>query len=279
MGSLILIISAKTAISFAMRYSETTDADRIGVIWSNYVSGTLLAVVLSDGLSMGDFGEEAIAPVLGLAAMNSVLMVCGMFFLQISIKRNGTGLSTTYNKLGILIPTILSIFLFNEIPTMLKMLGIALSTFAVIYSYSRSKEESHKNYTLLFLLLVFGGIIDLNSKLTTILSGNDLKPVYVIGTFLFCALIMTIMVIIKKTKIRSKELFLGTLIGIPNSLVTFGMVSAAASLPAYIVYPVYSGAVIILVNCISAGILKEKLTKREVISTCMIVIALILLNI
>ena len=56
------------------------------------------------------------------------------------------------------------------------------------------------------------------------------------------------------------------------------MVGAASQLPAYIVFPVYSGAVILLVNGISMALLKEQLTKREMASTAMIGVALVLLN-
>ena len=52
-----------------------------------------------------------------------------------------------------------------------------------------------------------------------------------------------------------------------------------AALPAYIVFPVYSGAVILLVNGIGAACFKERLTRREIIATAMIAAALVMLNI
>lgn len=52
-----------------------------------------------------------------------------------------------------------------------------------------------------------------------------------------------------------------------------------AALPAYIVFPVYSEAVILLVNGIGAAYFKERLTRREIIATAMIAAALVMLNI
>lgn len=57
------------------------------------------------------------------------------------------------------------------------------------------------------------------------------------------------------------------------------MIGAAAVLPAYIVFPVCSGAVILIVNAAGALLFQEHLTLREAISTAMIAVALILLNV
>ena len=70
----------------------------------------------------------------------------------------------------------------------------------------------------------------------------------------------------------------GVLVGIPNQLVVFATLKAAALLPAYMVYPVYSAAVILVVNVIDLVVFREKLTKRQYGGTVIIAVALALIN-
>lgn len=273
MGSLIAAITANTIMIFAMKYAEDGGGNRNNVILWNYIFGSAVALFLTGGVD-----RNLVIPVC-LGFLNAFLMVLCMLTQQTSIGANGAGISTTYNRLGVLIPTILSIFLFKEYPTILKLMGITLSIAAILYSYEKSGNGPKKNYLLLWTILITGGLIDFDSKLLGTFAGDEMKGVYTFYTFFFSACIMGVITFIKKSKMTRRDIGYGAIIGVPNILITFGVVSAAAKLPAYIVFPVYSGAVILLVNGISAFFLKERLTKREVISTGMIAIALVLLNI
>ena len=117
MGSLILAICANTFMIFSMKFSEKAGADRNNIIFLNYVFGSALAFILGGGLQGGIALSRQAAVPIGLAAFNSLLMVACMLSQQVSISRNGAGITTTYNRLGVLIPTVLSIFMFHEYPT------------------------------------------------------------------------------------------------------------------------------------------------------------------
>lgn len=279
MESLLIAIVSNTVMIFALRYAEKADTNRKGVILWNYVFGTVLAVMINKGFVGQAFSPAEMNIPLGLGLFNAFLMVGCMLIQQKSICANGAGMTTTYNRLGILIPTLLSMILFQEYPQPLKIVGIVLSISAVLYSYEKDSGNGTKQYTLLILVLVIGGFIDFNSKLLGILTVPEMKNLYTCSTFFFSVVIMIIMTAVSKEKITKKEIVYGALVGIPNIGITFGMVGAAAKLPAYIVFPVYSGAVILFVNGIGGLLLKEKLSRRELIATAMIAAALALLNI
>ena len=277
MGSLLLAVMANTIMIFSMKFSEAADTHRQSVVFLNYVFGTVMAIFLCRDLgSMNLCSQETLIP-LGLGLFNAILMAACMLIQQHSINFNGAGLTTTYNRLGVLIPTLLSVFLFQEYPTALKICGIGLSVTAIGYSYEKT-GEAKKNYVLLSLVLIIGGMIDFNSKLLGILSPVEMKSVYTISTFFIAAILMAAIVICGKIPINRKDMKYGALIGIPNICITFGMVSASANLPAYIVFPAYSGGVILLVNIIDELYLKERLSKRERIATAMIAFSLVLIN-
>lgn len=298
MESLLIAIAANTLMIFSMKRAETADAHRKSVVLCNYLFGACFIFLFGGGLALGESAGTGsgfalqglfsahIGIAAGLALVNACLMTTCLLLQQSSLRTNGAGITTTYNRLGILIPTLLSALLFREYPTVLKAFGIALAIAAVLYSCEKESDQAasqnadsrKKNYGLLALVFLTGGCIDFISKVFGILCQPELKTLYTFVTFLLCAVIMLVVILVQKEPLTRKDVAYGALIGIPNVGITFSMVSAAAVLPAYIVFPVYSGAVIIIINLASVVLFKERLTKREIIATAMIATALVLLN-
>lgn len=279
MGSLLIAIAANSTLVFSMKYAEKAETHRASVVLCNYIFGALLALILSGGFSAQAISGKTVWALVGLALVGACLMTACMLIQQRSLHSNGAGITTTYNRLGILIPTILSIFLFQEYPTVLKTCGIILAAAAVLYSYDKNADSRSKDYILLSLVLILGGFIDFVSKVFGILFLPESKGLYTFITFLICAVIMAVVVLVRKVPLCRKDVVYGALVGIPNAGITFGMIGAAAVLPAYIVFPVCSGAVILIVNIAGRLLFKEYLTRRETVSTVMIAAALVLLNV
>lgn len=275
----MLASAANTLMIFSMKFAEKANTNRRNVILWNYVFGSILAFFFGGGCQGNlSVGREALFP-MALGLLNSFLMVSCMLIQQNSISVNGAGITTTYNRLGVLIPTLLSVFLFQEYPSLLKIAGILLSIVAIVYSYDKKNSQGGKRYGLLIMVLALGGLIDFNSKLLGMFAGPEMKNTYAFATFFCGAVIMTVIALRSKSSFSQKDIQFGAMIGIPNICITFGIVSAALKLPSYLLFPVYSGTVILLVNVIGTLLLGEKLTKREIIATVMIAIALVLLNI
>ena len=280
MYSLMMVIIANTIITFIIKISENKKTNRNNVTLINYIIGSIAALVLSSESLFNTSFDKNIIFVIFLGIFNAFLMTSCMLIQQKSISENGAGLSTMYNRLGILIPTLLSIFILSEKPSVFNYFGIALAVFAIIYSYKKEDEINNctKNYHLLYAILVLGGIIDFNSKLFSTFANLEYKGLYTLTSFFVSGVIMLIIVLKKESKITRKDIFYGVGIGLPNVFITFGMVLAASKLPAYLVFPAYGGSVIILVNLLDALIFKAKLSSREWYTTLIIVTALIMIN-
>ncbi len=279
MRSLLIAVAANSILVFSMKSAENARTHRTAVVLCNYIFGALLVLLLSGGFSGQALPGERLWPLAGLALAGACLMTACMLIQQRSLHSNGAGITTTYNRLGVLIPTVLSVLLFREYPAAWKTCGIVLAAAAIVYSYERRADSGQKNYVLLALVLILGGLIDFISKLYGMFFPPEMKNLYTFVSFLISAAIMSVVVLLKKTPISCQDVVYGALVGIPNAGITLGMIGAAAVLPAYIVFPVYSGAVILIVNIGGALLFKERPTRREMISTGMIAAALVLLNI
>ena len=62
--------------------------------------------------------------------------------------KNGTPISTTFNRLGVLIPTVFSILLFGERPQIVQIAGIALAVSAIIYINSGKGNKESEPYKI-----------------------------------------------------------------------------------------------------------------------------------
>ena len=113
MAYLLTAIGVNLCMTFLMRYSEHHDGNRYALnIW-NYITGTLISFFMLEDKTLV-LHSDLLSVISGI--LNGIGFVAALIFIQLSIRRNGAPLTTTFNRLGILIPTILSALLFLEIP-------------------------------------------------------------------------------------------------------------------------------------------------------------------
>lgn len=278
MHYLLSAIVSNIMIIFIMKHSEERQGNRYAVTLVNYVTGVLVSYLLMKEKILFDLSAPGCFA-LGLAVFNATCMTGCMLFIQYSINKNGAPLTTTFNRLGILIPTVLSMVLFHELPTLIKMSGIALAIFAILYINGGKKEEKHTVAPMILLIVfILGGLIDFNSKVYSIFGDLQLRDYFILYTFIFSTIISGAVLLKINPSINKTDVIKGVLVGIPNQLVLYSMVRAAAVLPAYLAFPLGSSAIIFGVNIINFLVFKEKPTKRELIATFIIAGALILLN-
>mgnify|MGYP004536511373 CR=1 FL=1 len=275
MTYLLSAIGANLIMTFLMRYSEHHDGNRYALnIW-NYLAGTLISILFLEDKS-AIFSGDLLTVLLGI--INGIGFVSALVLIQISIRRNGAPLTTTFNRLGILIPTILSAFLFNEIPTPLKMFGLFLCIFAIVIMNTGDKKDRPTFMAGLILIFIFGGMLDFISRVYSLYYDADSQTCFVMYTF-FSALIVSIFLFIKDGhKMSVRDALIGIGVGIPNQLTTLLLLRAAAFLPAYIVYPTYSAGLIIMVNVINYLAFREILSKKQYIATGIIGVGLVFIN-
>lgn len=269
-------VTASICMTFLMKYSESHGGNRYALnIW-NYLAGAIFSFFLLEDKTVLWVNDGGIT--LGLGAVNGFLFVICLVIMQVSIVKNGAPLTTTFNKLGVLIPTIFSAIVFREIPSLLQMIGLGLAIFAIIYMNKEKKEDRPSFMLGLLLIFGLGGFIEVLSKLYSHNYDSESQTIYIMYTFFFALLISIIFFLKDKNKMKVQDVILGICVGIPNQLTSLLVLRAASELPAYIVFPTYSAGAIVLVNVINYLVFKETLTKRQYIATGFIGLALIFLN-
>ena len=126
--------------------------------------------------------------------------------MQWNTRHNGVVLSSVFMKLGILVPTVLSVIWFKEMPNALQLIGFLLAVLAiVILNFQRGTKLSRASWGLL-LMLVVGGMGDGMSKIYEEYGSSTCKNLFLFFTF-FCALLLCLgLVRHRKERIGGKEL-------------------------------------------------------------------------
>ena len=276
MTDLILAICSSAAISLIMRFSSDRVRNNVAMLAVNYLTCLLLAAFFT-GSSFFP-GDAALPGALGMGIVHGILYLASFVTFQLSVRRSGVVLSAIFMKLGLLVPMVISIFLFREIPGPAQVLGFVLAVGAIILmNFQKDAAASASAFGLLALLLL-GGAADAMSKIFEELGPGHLSAQFLLYTFLTAFVLCLGLAAWKKQRLTRWELLFGFAIGIPNFFSARFLLAALETLDAVIVYPTYSVATILLITLAGTIFFREKLNRRQWTALGIILLALVLLN-
>ena len=229
--------------------------------------------------------DQHLTVILGI--ITGAFFLGGFLFLKYNMKYNGIVLSSTFIKLGVLIPTIMAIVVFGEVLSVLQIVGIAIAIAAIIIiNFEKEPEgadclgesKTGNKKILLLVLLLLGGLGDSMSNIFEKLGPDSGKDGFLLLTF-FTAFVITIaIVILGKKKLCKADILFGLLVGVPNYFSARFLLASLGSLEAVIVYPTYSVGTMVVVTIVGVIAFREKISKQKGLALGLIAVAIALLN-
>lgn len=294
---LILAILISAAFNIGLTWAKKCGCEERHITWFNYLMASIGGIVmmlsgnvfqkLGVGLSFGDLfqtmGGEAPTPAGSVAfsgvlgAFTGVFYIMGLIAMQKSIAKNGPSPTAIFGRLGILIPILISIVLWNEMPTAICWIGILIAFAAlVVFNY----DGGFKFNVLLILVWFSMGMGELMNKLFTQWCLADYKPLFLFGIFFSAFALCSIWMLLSKEKhpFTLKEAIMGMGIGIVNLCSSVFIIRALEFLPSNVVYPVLCSGAILVVALAGRAFFGEKLGKKGLVALGLTVISLILVN-
>lgn len=276
---LLLAIASSAMVSICMRLSEKYIKSQMGMFTANYAVCIILSLLFMGG-QINIAADSSAAITVGLGLVSGVLYLLGFVFLKFNMKHNGIVLSSTFMKLGVLIPTIMAIVIFHETPTVMQLIGIALSALAIVLiNFEKEDTVDSSKRGWLVLLLLLSGITDSMANIYEKIGSANGKNAYLLITFGTACLIAFFSMICQKEKLTKNEIFYGALIGIPNYFSARFLLLALGNMDAVIVYPTYSVATIVVITLVGLLVFKETISKKKACALAFIVTAICMLNI
>ena len=269
-GSIVLT----SYLTLAFKVCEKYRINIFQAIVFNY-----LTCVITGSFVNGSFpvNEEAVAtPWFKWACVMGVLFVSIFNIMGLTTQKIGVAVASVANKLSLIIPVVVSVYLYHETVQGWKLAGVVLALMAVVLTCYQSKEQKGGKekiarkweYLLPFILFVGSGVLDaLINHVQKQYVTEENKNAFLISGFLAAAVIGSILLIIQycrgRQKFLLKHLIAGIIIGIPNyfsiwCLVRYLKVSpwqSSASIP------VNNMGIVLFSSVVAWLLFKEKLSK------------------
>lgn len=278
MHYLLLSILCSSLLSIIMRYSERYTKNSLPMLAINYVACSALSLAYAGSVDIFP-AQQGLSIALLLGAFGGVFYLGGFVLLQWNIARNGVVLPTTFMKLGVLVPTLMAIFVFSESPRLTQIIGVVM-TVASILLIQGGSGAARENLSLpgLILLLLCGGLANAVSKIYEQVGVATLSDHFLFYNFLMALLLCVALCIAKKQKLNRYDLTFGLLIGVPNYYASRFLLLSLSDVPAVVAFPCSSVGTIVLVALAGVLLFHEKLSRRKCAALAVILVALVLLN-
>ena len=277
-----------------MRLGEGRAKNNISMLSVNYFICMILSVLYTGIGNLFQIGD-GIGTAISLGTINGFFYIFSLILFQNSVKKNGVVLSSIFMKLGIMMPLIISIVLFGEVPTIIQIIGFVIAIAAIVLinlkektsqdtlekigEISSQKEKKHSSIKFGLILVLLGcGTADGMSKIYQELGTDRFEEVFLVFTFVIAFLLSIVLVKIKKQGFTASEFFYGAMLGIPNYFSARFLLKSLGEIPAVVAYPTFSIGTIAVITLTGVLVFKEKITKRQMSAIGLIAIAVVLLN-
>jgi len=213
---------------------------------------------------------------------SGVLYFLGFIYLQKAVRESGVSLAGSFSKMGVLVPMILAILLWKELPTGVQWIGILLALVSILLanidlSHPAGVMAGFKPVLLILFLTV--GLSEFSNKVFQRYGALELKSLFLFFVFTTALLISGWKTLSQKKRIHLSHFLTGVAVGIPNYFASFFLILSLSKLKTAVVFPVYSAGTIVLLSLSGWLFFSEKLRTRERIAVGLTVAALILVNI
>lgn len=275
---LLLAILSSAMISIIMRASATRVSGKMSMLAANYLVCALLGASYA-GFDVVVPQASGFGVTLWLGVLSGVLYLLGFVAFQANTRSHGIVLTSVFSKLGLLVPMVLSLVLFREVPSTAQWAGFCIAVAAIVLINWQKGGAARGFGISLLVMLLFNGGADAMSKVYEVYGSASLSEQFLFYTFAVALVLCVALVVYKGEKPGVRDILFGAAIGIPNFFSSKFLLLALTELPAVVVFPSFSIATMLMVTIAGILVFREKLRKAQWVALGMIIAALFLLNI
>lgn len=283
MTLLLIAIFLYTLIFIVMKLFERYGVDNFSAISLNYLVAAVSGILIFNRTL--DFNYEAgmwiIAIIVGI-------IFYGVFHLfAICSQKISITMTAMASKMSVVIPIIVTLFLFNESITILKIVGIIVIIISLYLMLKPDKQNPIKRSLLLIpiSIFIFTGISDTLFKVTqvsynindAIMSAQFVSLVFALS---FISAVVTAPFFKVKPKLffQKKNIIAGLALGFINFLAVFFFTYSMIDFEGSLFFPIFNASVVGLTAISGMLLFKEKLSKINIIGLILAIFAIVLIN-
>lgn len=283
MPYLFLVSSAACSVLIAhlLKLTEVKKLRTLPTLTMNYLSAAIFAFVFGlDGSTDLQFLRNPF--VLFFCLIVGALFIGNFLMYSKSVHKNGVGVTIAAMRVSLLVPVLVSLYLYRESISVSTGLGIVLVIGALVLLVPKKQSQKigklNAGWLLVFIFLVTG-FADASLKIYQEdfrLQFNELQFMSMVfgGAFLIG---MAAMVLRKNSFITLKEAGMGCLIGIPNLYSAVFLIYALSGIDGAVAYPLVNTLIVVVGTILGLWYWGDKITDWQWAGIGIAVIAIILL--
>lgn len=265
---LILSILANTLLLLILKGFEKFGVNTLHGIVVNYIvaAATGLCVVGIPSLEVFEVQTEG---VLWIPILLGFLFISIFFTLAKTAQVAGISVATVANKMSVVIPVVVALYLYDEELNWMKAAGICAALMAVWLSSKKSAGATFDPKYIFFPLIIFigSGIIDaLINHLQKTIPAQEMIP-FLFSVAFGCAFVVGVAIISYRVmrfreRVTSKSILGGIVLGIPNYFSIFAVAKAldAGIMDSSTFYPVNNMGIVVCSAVAALIVFREKLS-------------------
>lgn len=228
---------------------------------------------------------------MAISVLGGIAMFCSSLCSMTALK-NGVQLvlSSLFSSMSILIPTIASVFLFDEAMSIWQIAGVAALLYAA-YLLLGITKATYQNFSMTGLFLLLGlfladGLTMLAQKCYPYYEPEADTAVYTFlafGTaFVLTGIMSGVEMVRTKTsaaRVLNKDILTGgAVLAVMLFVIMYLGILAVPLIPAVVLYSLVAGGTLIIAFLVGAIVFKEPVTKRNIIGLVISIAALVVIN-
>ena len=281
-----------TIVTFSLmliifKYFEIFKVNNLQAIIVNYITAGALALVADGSVLTNNFSiTNLFQPTfIYYALIIGILFIITFNLIAFGTQKIGIAITTVSNKMSMIIPVLIGLFVFKEDKNFLQLIGIVLAILAIFFSCSKNGKLSFDKKYLPVIILVFigQGIADSTLKWAQEFAINaSNNNVFFATTFFTAAFSGTLfmMIQLRKITVTLRSLLWGVILGIPNYFTLYFFVEAlsAGVFESSQVFPIVNMGVIVLTAVMGIILFREHLSKSNWMGILLALIAISLIT-
>lgn len=259
MDFLVAAVIMQVLMALWLKWGETHGQDRLMVMVVNYAVASLLAL----GWWWGEGAPPPDEITLWLGLLGGVMYTVSLLLWMVAISAAGLGVATAFMRLSVLWPTLMSVLMFAEIPTIFQLVGVVMA-FGVLLLLmipavlkSRNILQDATLVPLLSLFLAHGGV-GMTQKLFAEWGAPHQRLPLLLIIFSTSFVLTGVSVYLRKKRLQSGDLFRGGVFGGINILANFFLLGGLRVVSGVIAFPFTNVTVIVGASLAGMVLWKEQ---------------------
>lgn len=284
MAYLYLLLSSVCSLTIAhlLKLTEVKELRTLNTLTVNYLVAFVFAFGVGLSQSTGNnFSSQGIYLIV-------FCIIVGAFFIGNfvvygkSVHLNGVGITITAMRLSLMVPVLISVFLYAEYLGLIKILGVVLvfGALVLLIPKKNSVKIGRLNASwLLVIIFLLSGFADASLKIyeedfSTNLNESMFMGMVFLGAFVIGAVLCLIQ---GGPLIKKREAMLGASIGIPNLYSSIFLIYALGGISGSIAYPIVNILNVLGGTFLGLLIWKDRVTTKQWIGITVALIAILIL--